>query len=353
MTELTSENIAEVAAKQELLVEEIATLSLSKNRNLEKLSKGKYSIDLVDEKQWLENAGEYPEFVPIVMPEQATKAADSENTYMERSMAASVVTGIAGAIAPIVGSAIFITPEFAGWATLSVLVGSPIIGALSFFGVLFPTAYFNNKGDNIYKVINIAAHGFQKWVLAQYHMNLPEAEAVKVVTKLLYSGSRNEKDCVVEYEGTNYVFHWDEDKRVISRVKSESVTKLVESSTSQRSEQTESQEPAALPSDIQSFYLAILSDLDMLISTDSREDAIRIQKQLETMVNDYRKVAHLDDNGLAADKLMALVSLLQDEVQVLKRRVLEAGLASLDIHREYLILRQKHQGTAHPIQIEN
>lgn len=350
MTELTPNNIAEIEKRQKALIEQIIGLS-STIDNVERLGKGTYALDIVNKEQWLETVENQSNFAPIILPERTIKLADSENKYMERSVAAAVVTGFAGLIGAAISSTVFIPHE--SLALVYAVVGSPIVGVLSFFGIFLPTSRLNDKTTVIYEVIDIATQGFQKWALTQHQLNLSTGEAQRVVTKLLYSGSRIEADCVIERENQNYVFYWDKDNKTVKCTKSKRHTQSFPNLHAPVLEKVETKEPIALPSDIQSAYSAVLADTNLLTATYCADEANRISDQLETAANDYRKIAHLDDEGLAAQKLMTVVSLLQDDVKSVKRKILEAGLADLDIHQEYLIARQKLQGTAHPIQLEN
>jgi len=350
MTELAPNNIAEREKRQNALIEQIIELT-STSDNVERLGKGAYALDIVNKEQWLKTVENQSNFTPIILPERTIKLADSENKYMERIVTTAVLTGLTGLFGTFISSTVFIPHESLG--LVYAFVGSPIVGVLSFFGICLPAGRFSDRTAILYGVINIVAQGFQKWALTQHQLNLSIEEAQQVVTKLLYSGSRIEADCVIERENQNYVFYWDKDNKNVKCVKSKRHTQSSPNLHAPVLETVETKEPIALPSDIQSAYSAVLTDTNLLTATDWADEANHISDQLKTAANDYRKIAHLDDEGLAAQKLMTVVSLLQDDVKSVKRKVLEAGLADLDIHQEYLIARQKLQGTAHPIQLEN
>jgi hypothetical protein len=358
MTELTSENIAEVASKQAALIQKITQPSLTNTRTLMTVGQDNYAISMANREQWLEEVEYCTDFSPVVPQSQIKNVFDYKSEKEDQTFTTVFVSGSLSAVGGLASSVIFI-PE-GQWALmlLAVFVGTPTVAILLAGGLTSFIRRGLKKSDWALDVVaKFTAKGFRKWLLRQHSIQISLEASTRLIKEMLFSGPANKSGCNITRDRIQYHFEYDKLAETIRFVDKEVVPSIVQNGSITSLVRTKIEKPdlqdIALPSEIEPLYAALLAEVKLLFATNQANEAARIQKQLDEMVSDYRKVAHLDDEGLAAQKLMTVVSLLQDDVKALKRKVLEAGLANLDIHRKYLISRQKLQGTAHAIQIKN
>lgn len=358
MTELTSENIAEVTAKQDELIRKITQPTSAEIQTVMTVGKDDYAISMANREQWLKEIEHCTDFSPIVPQSQVEKVFAYKDKKSERAVGVGVSSGIVTLLGGWAASLYLMPDSYVVLMGLSVFFGTPWV-AVCFAGGL---ASFLKRGLKhsdwaLNKVAEFTAQGFKKWLLRQHNIEISLEASTRLIKEMLFSGSENKTGCNITRNNIEYHFKYDRASETIQFVDKKATPVIVQNGSVTslvRPKATQSKiEEIILPEKIQTLYSDVLAEASLLFATDYADEAARIQNQLEKMVNDYRKVVHLDEEGLAADKLTAVVFLLQDEIRAVKRKALEAGLADLDIHREYLISRQKHQGTAHPIHIEN